>query len=746
MESTLQQGATVEQAVELGLREDEFEMIKGILGRIPNFTETAVYSVMWSEHCSYKNSIHWLKQLPKDGPQMLIKAGEENAGLVDLGDGIGCVFKIESHNHPSALEPYQGAATGVGGINRDIFTMGARPIAQLNSLRFGNIEEDRTKWLVKGVVNGIGDYGNSFGIPIVGGEVFFDESYNTNPLVNAFSAGIMDPTKVISATSAGPGNPVFIVGAATGKDGIAGAAFASKDITEDSANDLPSVQVGDPFMEKLLLEATMELAETDAIVGMQDMGAAGITCSSCEMSAAGEGVGMDIDLDKVPTRQENMLPYEILLSESQERMLVVVAKGKEQIVKEIFDKWDLHAEEIGIVTASDRVRYLKGTEVVADVPAESLVLGGGAPVYEREYTEPAYYEEYKKFNIDDVKQPDDLKEVAFKMLAHPNIASKRWVYEQYDSMVGTKNISTNRPSDAAIINIKGTNRALAMTVDCNARYVNADPKVGTMIAVSEAARNITCSGGAPSAITNCLNFGNPYNPECFWQFVGAIKGMSEACLKFETPVTGGNVSFYNQTSKNGVEKPVFPTPTIGMIGIVEDKDKTMSLDFKAKGDLIFIIGQSHDDISSSEYLVSYHGITASPVPYFNLEEEFAMQQKVKSLIQESHINAAHDIADGGLFVTLAEMGMPNNLGFDIVTDSEVREDAFLFGEGQGRVVVSVNEDQEDGFIGAMIDSGVSFTLLGHVTKGKLMIDDEHFGFIYEAKNVFDNALGKHLEN
>ncbi|MFT6921542.1 MAG: phosphoribosylformylglycinamidine synthase II [Crocinitomicaceae bacterium] len=746
MESTIQQEATVAQAVELGLREDEFEMIKGILGRTPNFTETAVYSVMWSEHCSYKNSIHWLKQLPKDGPQMLVKAGEENAGLVDLGDGVGCVFKIESHNHPSALEPYQGAATGVGGINRDIFTMGARPIAQLNSLRFGNIEEERTKWLVKGVVKGIGDYGNSFGIPIVGGEVFFDESYNTNPLVNAFSAGIMDPTKVISATSAGPGNPVFIVGAATGKDGIAGAAFASKDITEDSANDLPSVQVGDPFMEKLLLEATMELAETDAIVGMQDMGAAGITCSSCEMSAAGDNVGMDIDLDKVPTRQENMLPYEILLSESQERMLVVVAKGKEQVVKDIFDKWDLHAEEIGVVTEGGIVRYMKGTEVVGEVPAESLVLGGGAPVYEREYTEPAYFQEYKKFNIDDVKQPEDLKEVAFKMLAHPNIASKRWVYEQYDSMVGTKNITTNRPADAAIVNIKGTNRALAMTVDCNSRYVNADPLVGTMIAVSEAARNITCAGGNPSAITNCLNFGNPYNPESFWQFVGAIKGMSAACLKFETPVTGGNVSFYNQTSKNGVEIPVFPTPTIGMIGIVEDKDKTMSLDFKAKGDLIFIIGQSHNDISSSEYLVSYHGISASPAPYFDLEEEFTMQQKIKSLIQESRINAAHDVADGGLFVALAEMGMPNNLGFDIVTDSEVREDAFLFGEGQGRVVVTVNEDQEDDFIGAMMDSGVSFTLLGHVTKGKLMIDDEHFGFINEAKNVFDNALGKHLEN
>ncbi len=744
MESTLNQEATLEQAVELGLRPDEFEMIKEILGRTPNFTETSVYSVMWSEHCSYKNSIYWLKQLPKEGPHMLVKAGEENAGMVDIGNGLGCVFKIESHNHPSALEPYQGAATGVGGINRDIFTMGARPIAQLNSLRFGNIELDRTKWLVKGVVKGIGDYGNAFGIPIVGGEVFFDDSYNTNPLVNAFSAGVMDSKKIISAKAKGPGNSVFIVGSATGKDGIAGAAFASKDMTEESASDLPSVQVGDPFMEKLLLEATMELLTTDAVVGMQDMGAAGITCSTCEMSAGGN-VGMDIQLDLVPTRQENMLPYEILLSESQERMLVVVKKGEEDVVKAIFDKWDLHAEEIGVVTDSDRVRYFMNGELVGDVPAESLVLGGGAPQYQREYTEPAYYQEFKKFKIEDIAQPEDLKEVAFFLLQHQNIASKRWVYEQYDSMVGTKNMSTNRPSDAAIVNVKGTNKAIAMTVDCNSRYVNADPEVGTMIAVSEAARNIVCSGGIPSAITNCLNFGNPYNPESFWQFVGAIKGMSKACLKFETPVTGGNVSFYNQTSTNGVETPVFPTPTIGMIGLLEDKTRAMTLDFKQKGDLIFLIGDSFDCISSSEYLYSFHGVKASPAPVFDLEKEYEVQHTVKGLIQNDLINAAHDIADGGMFVSLTEMSMPRELGFDIVTDAEIREDAFLFGESQGRVLVTVSEDAEEDFIEFMMDSTVNFTLLGHVTKGKMMVDDEHFGFITEAKELFNTALGKKIE-
>ncbi|MEJ6492044.1 MAG: phosphoribosylformylglycinamidine synthase subunit PurL [Flavobacteriales bacterium] len=744
MESTLQAEATLEQAVELGLRPEEFGEIKKILGRTPNFTETAVYSVMWSEHCSYKNSIHWLKKLPKDGPHMLVKAGEENAGLVDIGDGLGCAFKIESHNHPSALEPYQGAATGVGGINRDIFTMGARPIAQLNSLRFGNIERDRTKWLVKGVVKGIGDYGNAFGIPIVGGEVFFDDSYNTNPLVNAFSAGIIDSKKIISAKSKGPGNPVFIVGSSTGKDGIAGAAFASKDITAESADDLPSVQVGDPFMEKLLLEATMELLTTDAVAGMQDMGAAGITCSSCEMSAGGN-VGMDVHLDKVPTRQENMLPYEILLSESQERMLVVVKKGEEAVVKRIFDKWDLHAEEIGVVTDSDRVRYFMNGELVGDVPAESLVLGGGAPVYEREYSEPAYYQEYKKFNIDQVHEPTDMVKVAKALLGHPNIASKRWVYEQYDSMVGTRTMTTNRPSDAAIVNIKGTNKALAMTVDCNSRYVHADPEIGTMIAVSEAARNIVCSGGVPSAITNCLNFGNPYNPESYWQFVGAIKGMSAACLKYGTPVTGGNVSFYNQTSIDGVEVPVFPTPTIGMIGILEDKDKVMSLNFKEKGDLIFLLGEYKNDISSSEYLASYHGVKESPAPYFDLEKEFALHGMISGLIQEELVNAVHDVADGGLFITLFEMAAPGELGFDVESDAEIRLDAFLFGEGQGRALVTVNEDSEEDFIEYILDKGVNCTLLGHVTKGKLNVNGESYGFIQKAKEIYDNALGNKLE-
>jgi phosphoribosylformylglycinamidine synthase subunit PurL len=741
-QATLSLG-TVEQAKEMGLRSEEFERITEILGRTPNFTELSVFGVMWSEHCSYKNSIVWLKTLPKEGPHMLVEAGEENAGLVDIGDGLACCFKIESHNHPSALEPYQGAATGVGGINRDIFTMGARPIAQLNSLRFGNINLDKTKWLVKGVSKGIGDYGNAFGIPIIGGEVFFDSCYNTNPLVNAFSAGIMKKGEMISATSSGVGNPVFIVGSRTGKDGIHGASFASKDISEDSVNDLPAVQVGDPFQEKLLLEATLELGKTDAVVGMQDMGAAGITCSSNEMSAAGKH-GMDLWLEKVPTRQKNMKDWEILLSESQERMLVVVEKGKEDVVKKIFDKWDLSCEEIGVVTKGDRVRYFMHGDLVGDVPCNDLVLGGGAPVYHREFQEPDYFKKWKLFNIDTVEQPRNLKEIALFLTGHENIASKRWVYEQYDSMVGTVNMSTNFPTDAGIVNLKESDKALAMTVDCNARMVNADPEEGCAMAVAEAARNIVCSGGIPSAITNCLNFGNPYNPEVYWQFVGAIKGMTKSCKKFKTPVTGGNVSFYNQSAIDGVEVPVFPTPTIGMLGIIEDKKHITSLAFKGKSDLIYMIGESKNDISSSEYLASYHNIKQSPAPCFNLDKEYDVQNTITKLIREGVIESAHDVSDGGLFITLLESSFSNDLGFEIVTSSEVREDAFLFGESPSRVIVSVTETGEDAFLDVLKDLHTPFVLLGHVTKGRISIDSSDFGDICEYKKIYNESLARKL--
>ncbi len=737
---------TTETAQKLGLTAEEFIKIEEILGRKPNFTELSIFSVMWSEHCSYKNSIVWLKTLPKKSERMLVEAGEENAGLVDIGDGLACSFKIESHNHPSALEPYQGAATGVGGINRDIFTMGARPIAQLNSLRFGNITSPKTQWLVKGVVRGIGDYGNAFGIPTVGGEVYFDESYNVNPLVNAFSAGIVETDKIASAISYGVGNPVYIVGSATGKDGIHGASFASKDISDDSIKDLPAVQVGDPFQEKLLLEATLEAIATGHLIGIQDMGAAGITCSTSEMSAKGEH-GMKIYLDKVPTRQKNMQPFEILLSESQERMLIVIKKGKEAELQAIFDKWDLNCAQIGVVTDSKRLEFYVNDELVADVPADDLVLGGGAPVYHREYTEPAYFSEYQQFQIDEIEEPEDekLPEIAKFLIGHPNIASRRWIAEQYDSMVGTANTSTNQPSDAAIVNVKGTNKNIVISVDCNSRYVNSDPEKGTIIAVCEAARNIVCSGGEPVAITNCLNFGNPYIPEVYWHFVGAIKGMRAACEKLKTPVTGGNVSFYNQSSDEG---PVFPTPTIGMLGLLEDIKLKMTLDFKNEGDIIYQLGTSRNDISSSEYLYSYHKYKASPAPFIDLEEEAKLQKTILELIKNKLIVSAHDVSDGGLFVTLTESAMAasKELGFSVKTTShKVRKDAFWFGESQSRVVVSVSQDKKENFETILKTNNVDFSNLGSVVAEKVcQIDGNIWLSVDEAREEFEATLPKYL--
>ena len=730
--------ATLDQAIKLGLREEEFEAIKKVLGRTPNFTETAMYSVMWSEHCSYKNSIKWLKTLPRDGERLLVKAGEENAGLVDIGDGMGCVFKIESHNHPSAIEPFQGAATGVGGIHRDIFTMGARPIAALNSLRFGKLENPKTKHLLKGVVKGIGHYGNCFGVPTVGGEIYFEDCYQTNPLVNAMSVGIVKAGDTVSATSYGEGNPVFIVGAATGKDGIGGASFASADISENSAEQLPSVQVGDPFEEKKLLEACLEAIQTRSIIGMQDMGAAGITCSTSEMSAKGEH-GMIIHLDKVPTRQANMKAWEMLLSESQERMLVVIKKGEEQGIIDIFTKWDIHCVQIGEVTKEPMLKFYMHDELVAEVPAESMVLGGGAPVYERAYTRPAYFDKIEAFDSASIPVPSDLLGVAKQVASLPSIASKRWVYEQYDSMVGIGTTNTNAPSDASVIRLHNTEKALAATTDCNSRYVFADPYKGGMIAVSEAARNLVCSGATPVAITNCLNFGNPYNPEVYYQFVYALKGMSDACLKHGTPVTGGNVSFYNQ-SEDG---PVYPTPTIGMLGVLDSINDKMTLDFKATDSLIYMLGAHKDDIHCSDYLHHICGVTHSPAPSIDLEEEFAVQQKVLSLIKNKLIMSAHDVADGGLFITLLESAMPNGIGFTIKTSDAIRKDAYLFGEAQSRVVVSVAKEHQAAFEAHCAD--IAFDLLGSTTtSGAIEIDAASWGAVADWKTNYDSVIENEL--
>lgn len=732
--------APLETARQLGLLPEEYDAICNYLDRTPNFTELSIYAVMWSEHCSYKNSIRWLKTLPKDSDRMLAKAGEENAGLVDIGNGLGCAFKIESHNHPSAIEPYQGAATGVGGINRDIFTMGARPIAQLNSLRFGKLEDERTRWIIRGVVKGIGDYGNAFGVPTVGGEVFFDDSFTVNPLVNAMSVGIVEHGKTVSAIAYGKGNPVFIVGSHTGKDGIHGATFASGDLTEDSAKDLPAVQVGDPFQEKLLLEASLEVIQTGAVVGMQDMGAAGIICSTSEMSAKGNA-GMDIYLDRVPTRQSQMKAWEILLSESQERMLIVAKQGEAHKVQEVFEKWDLNCVQIGEVTDGPNLRFYMHGQLEAEVPADSLVLGGGAPVYEREYREPDYLQKIAAYNPEEVRQPEDLLSVMGYLAGHPNLASKRWISQQYDSTIGTVNMSANAPSDASLVYVKESGQALALSVDCNSRYVMANPRKGTAIAVAEAARNIVCSGGTPLAITNCLNFGNPYNPEVYWQFVEAIQGMGDACKALKTPVTGGNVSFYNQSSFEG---PVYPSPVIGMLGLVEDINRTMNLDFQQAGDLIYLIGPQSDDMGSSQYLYGYHGIKFSPCPAFDLDVELEVQNLVSILIRGQHLESAHDVADGGLWTCLLESALVRGLGFNIQLPEAFRQDAFLFGEAQSRVVVSVAPEQEESFLKEVNRSGLPHLKLGNVTDGLILINEKSYGIVEDFRSLYEDSLGNLL--
>ncbi len=728
----------LQTAKQLRLTEEEFEHIKKIMGRTPNFTELCAYSVMWSEHCSYKNSIKWLKTLPRDGEKMLVAAGEENAGLMDIGDGWGVVFKIESHNHPSAIEPFQGAATGVGGIHRDIFTMGARPIAALNSLRFGKLEEAKTQHLVNGVVHGIGHYGNCFGVPTVGGEVYFEERYHTNPLVNAMSVGIVRNGETISATAAGIGNPVFIVGSATGKDGMGGASFASADITEESVEELPAVQVGDPFQEKKLLEACLEVIQTGGVVGMQDMGAAGIICSTSEMSAKG-GVGMEIYLEKVPTRQQHMKAWELLLSESQERMLIVIEKGKESEVLAVFEKWDLPASQIGVVTDTGLLQFYMNGALEAVLNAHSLVLGGGAPQNDREYQEPAYFQKINAFDAEAITVPSDLKEVARSLIQLPNIASKRYIYTQYDSMVGAANMSTNAPSDASIVLAKGTGKALAITVDCNSRYVFANPYVGGMIAVAEAARNIVCSGGEPLGVTNCLNFGNPFDPEVYYQFVHAVKGMGDACRRFNTPVTGGNVSFYNQNPDGAV----YPTPTIGMVGVLDDVEKRMTLDFKQATDVIYVIGTSTSDINSSEYLHKLRDVEFSPAPHFDIEEEFSIQQAIKQLIQKGLLQSCHDISEGGLITTLLESSFHRSLGFDVQqTDNHIRHDAYWFGESQSRAVISCTIKNAETVLEFLKAWNIPHDYLGIVTEGDIDMEGVSWGHINEWKELYENAIAK----
>jgi phosphoribosylformylglycinamidine synthase len=710
---------TSETAKELGLTVAEYEKICGVLGRVPTYTELGIYSVMWSEHCSYKNSILQLKTLPRSGGRMLVEAGEENAGLIDIGDGYAIAFKIESHNHPSAVEPFQGAATGVGGILRDIFTMGARPVAALNSLRFGNLDNDRTKYLLKGVVHGIGHYGNCFGVPTVGGEVYFDECYTDNPLVNAMAVGIVKVGETASAIAIGAGNPVMILGSSTGRDGIHGASLlASREFDEKTEDMRPTVQVGDPFAEKLLLEATLELIASGCIVGMQDMGAAGICCSTSEMSAKGNA-GMNINLDLVPLREAGMSAYEIMLSESQERMLAVVEKGKEHIAREICEKWDVPITEIGEVTDDGIVRVFRFGKQVVEIPAQSLVLGGDAPVYVREFREPSYIPTVRaaEFTVDNSRN----EEMFWKILTSPTIASKRWIYEQYDSQVRTNTM--NIKGDAAVMRIKELpGKGFAVCTDCNSRYAYLNPYRGGMIAVAEAARNVVCVGAEPVAITNCLNFGNPYDAEVYYQFKEAIRGMGDACRSLETPVTGGNVSFHNQSRNHAI----FPTPTIGMLGLIDDITQTTGSGFRASDDVIMILGNTkREELGGSEYIKQLTGKILGDAPMLDIDEEKRLQKTTLAAIRSGLIHSAHDCSDGGLAIALAEKAINSvgSLGAEI--SKEFGETATrLFGEMQSRIVVSVQPEHVDSLRVLCTENEVDCIEIGRV-----VIDTFSFGAI-----------------
>jgi phosphoribosylformylglycinamidine synthase II len=730
---------TPELVAEHGLSEEEYARMLKILGRTPTFAELGVFSVMWSEHCSYKNSIKLLKTLPRKGTALLTEAGEENAGAVDIGDGWAVVFKIESHNHPTAVEPYQAAATGVGGILRDIFCMGARPIAALNSLRFGPLSMARPRYLFDGAVRGIGDYGNSFGVPTVGGEVYFEECYIGNPLVNAMAVGICRVDRMASAVARGEGNPVMIVGSSTGRDGIHGATFASEEISEKSEAKRPSVQIGDPFTEKLLLEATLEIIRAGLLVGVQDMGAAGITCCSTEMSAKGES-GIEIDLDLVPVREENMSAYEILLSESQERMLMVGTPETEADIKRVCRKWDLNCVTIGKVTSTGCFTVKKDGKVVVNIPSDVLVLGGGAPVYSRDEKRPAYLDKVQAHDFADVSLPDDYNDVLKRLMANHNIASKRWVFEQYDSMVRTNTV-VGPGSDAAVLRIRKSSKALAMATDCNGRYCYLNPRVGATIAVCEAARNVVCSGGLPVAITNCLNFGNPYKPEMYYMFAEAVAGMGEACRELETPVTGGNVSFYNEDP----ERAVYPTPTIGMLGIVDDVSHITTQNFKNEGDLIFLAGSNGEGFGGSEYIKEMFGMVTGEAPAIDLRFEHELQRFILEAIRRGLVKSAHDISEGGLAVALAESCIADRehlIGARVHLDSNLRKDALYFGESQSRVILSTQPEKKAQLEELARQKDIPFAAIGLVAGKNLIINEDIIVPLTELSDLFYEAVGK----
>ena len=727
-----------------GLTTDEYQRIVGILGRDPNLLELGIFSVMWSEHCSYKSSRIHLRTLPTEGAHVLQGPGE-NAGVLDVGDGLAAVFKIESHNHPSFIEPYQGAATGVGGIIRDIFTMGARPIALLDSLRFGPLESPATRGLVEGVVAGIAGYGNSIGIPTVGGEVAFDETYAGNPLVNVFCLGIAPADGVIRGRAEGTGNAVYYVGAKTGRDGIHGATMASAEFDDAAAEKRPNVQVGDPFMEKLLLEACLEVLRTDALVGLQDMGAAGLTCSSCEMGARG-GAGIDIDVARVPQREAGMTPYEIMLSESQERMLFIVRRGREAEVDRVFEKWDLHAVRIGEVTGDGLLRVRNGGETVAEIPNRPLA--DEAPLYDRPYREPADLAARQALDLSSLEPPGPLSEVFLRLISSPGIASRRWIYRQYDHMVRTNTIAP-AGAGAGVVRIKGTPRALAFSVDGNGRYCFLDPYRGAMLAVAESARNVACAGARPMGATNCLNFGNPERPEIMWQFARAVAGIGDACRALDIPITGGNVSLYNETDG----RAILPTPVLGVVGMMEDAGRVVGRTFRGPGDVVVLLGRPRGTLGGSEYLKLMHGLVRGVPPVLDLEAERAVQRLVADLAAAGRLCSAHDCADGGLSVTLAECAFESGgTGFDgtvPAVDDPGGMAAALFGEAASQVVVSVREADADALLAQAAAAGVPAFVLGRTGGARLRmkIDGEPAVDVAlaEAEQRWSSGLSRYFE-
>ncbi len=727
-----------------GLTDEEYERIRQILGREPNFTELGIFSVMWSEHCSYKSSKPVLKLFPTQGKHILVKAGEENAGVIDIGDGLAVAFKMESHNHPSAIEPYEGAATGVGGIIRDIFTMGARPIALMDSLRFGPLDNPKSRYLLKGVVEGIAGYGNCIGIPTVGGELFFDPTYEGNPLINVMCLGVVQKDKITKAKAKGIGNPIFYVGSSTGRDGLGGASFASRELNEESYEDRPAVQIGDPFMEKLLLEASLELIDSGVVVGMQDMGAAGLTSSTAETASKGN-LGVEIDISLVPRREKGMIPYEIMLSESQERMLVIVKKGREREAKDIFEKWDLHAVKIGEVTPDRMFRVRDKGRIVAEIPAKSLAQD--APVYAREIKEPDYLKEVQSLDISNFSQLKNCNQVLQKLLDSPNIARKAWVYEQYDHMVRTNTI-VSPGSDSTIVRIKDTKKALAISCDGNGRYCYLNPYEGGKIAVAEAARNLVCSGAKPLAITNCLNFGTPTDPEVFYQFTQCVEGMAEACRILNTPVTGGNVSFYNENPRTAVD----PTPVVGMVGLIDDIDFISTPWFKKERDLILLLGENREELGGSEYLYSIHNLKGGIPPSVDLIKERSIQQTCLDIIKKGLVSSAHDCSEGGLSVALAECCICNTeqMWGAVVELSPftIRDDALLFGETPSRILLSCSSQNVSRIKKIAEKNKVKCQRIGKVAKNKLVIK-KNGKILIDARvdklsKIWENGLSRHL--